>query len=234
LSHSFQPFQNSKPNNMQTVNFTNCTLAFLEEAIGLRSIEQEECNTLQEWLAQTAILDAVDAAIVKRFSRQLATNAFHWREYDLSMHFIGPIFSLVNFTEKDRFNLFAQESFEAQVNAEYTLLGRVDEVVASGFRKPKAPLFAFSEYKKETDPDGDPNGQCLGAMLVGQVLNGNDLPMYGCVVIGRVWRFVVLEGNKYAFSRNYDGAVYEDACQIVLVLKQLRLYCLHRTQHLDS
>ncbi|MEY4926160.1 MAG: hypothetical protein RI894_596 [Bacteroidota bacterium] len=66
-------------------------------------------------------------------------------------------------------------------------------------------------------------------MLVAQKRNGDEKTIYGCVVIDRVWRFVVLDGLNYAFSKNFDGAVYEDACQILLVLKQLKQYCIERT-----
>jgi hypothetical protein len=184
---------------------------------------------LKAWINTTIPLTEMDEYIIRMFSSHLDMNAFHWREYDLSMHFIGPIFSLVNFTVRGKFNLFAQESFEAVINDEITLSGRADEVIATGFRAPELPLFAINEYKKETDPDGDPNGQCLAAMLVAQKLNNNDLPIYGCVIIGRVWRFVILEDKYYTFSKNFDGAVFEDACQIVRILKQLKEYCIIRT-----
>ena len=215
---------------MEIVNFTKCTLAFMEESIGLRRVAGSASVSLQAWIKSADItIDDFERESIRRLSLLLDENGFHWREYDLSLHFIGPIFSLVNFTVQNRFNLFAQEGFEAVVMPDITLAGRVDEVIASGFRRPKLPLFAINEYKKETDPDGDPNGQCLAAMLVAQKLNNNDLPIYGCVIIGRVWRFVVLEDKNYAFSPNFDAAVLEDACQIVCILKQLKAYCILRT-----
>jgi hypothetical protein len=215
---------------MEIVNFTKCTLAFMEESIGLRRIPSAACPTLLNWIKSEFItIDDFERESIRRLSLLLDDNGFHWREYDLSLHFIGPIFSLVNFTVQNRFNLFAQEGFEALVTPDITLAGRVDEVIASGFRIPKLPFFAINEYKKETDPDGDPNGQCLAAMLVAQKLNNNDLPIYGCVIVGRVWRFVVLEDKNYAFSQNFDGAVMEDTCQIVCILKQLKVYCMLRT-----
>jgi hypothetical protein len=214
---------------MEIVNFNKCTLAFMEKRAHLSPQSASESVLLKAWINTNIPLSELDEQIIRMFSSHLDMNAFHWREYDLSMHFIGPIFSLVNFTVRGKFNLFAQESFEAVVNDEITLSGRTDEVIATGFRAPELPLFAINEYKKETDPDGDPNGQCLAAMLVAQKLNNNDLPIYGCVIIGRVWRFVILEDKYYTFSKNFDGAVFEDACQIVRILKQLKEYCIIRT-----
>ena len=87
---------------------------------------------------------------MQKITRLLFTNASHWNEQDLSMHFIGPMFSLVGFTERSRFNLFAQSSLTGIVDG-VTLTGRVDELIASGFRIPKVPFFAFNEYKKEME-----------------------------------------------------------------------------------
>jgi hypothetical protein len=164
----------------------------------------------------------------------LQDNVSHWNEYDLSLHFIGPMFSTVNFTARLRFNLFAQHTLSAEVN-QIMLSGRVDEVIASGYRSPKLPFFAFNEYKKETDPNGDPQGQALAAMLVGQQQNKNsdkNFPIYGCYIIGRNWFFMVLEGNKYTTSEAYQSTKYNDALQIFRILLQLKTYCLERTSHI--
>ena len=148
------------------------------------------------------------------------------------MHFIGPMFSLVNFTEPYRFNLFAQRNIEAMMTEDVMLMGRVDETIATGYQEPEKPFFAFNEYKRQTDPNGEPAGQALGAMLAGQALSGDGKPIYGCYIIGRNWTFMVLEGKKYAMSNMYDGGSYEDACQILRILFQLKEYCMERTAHL--
>ena len=114
-----------------------------------------------------------------------------------------------------------------------SLGGRTDEIIASGYRDPKTPFFAVNEYKKETDPDGDPAGQALAAMLVGHELNlqkGVDLPVYGCYIRGRNWFFMVLEGNTYAISQAFDSTDIEDAYQILRILFQLKTYCMERTE----
>ena len=43
----------------------------------------------------------------------------------------------------------------------YELSGRVDGMIATGFRNPRMPYFCLNEYKKGTDPNGDPRGQAL-------------------------------------------------------------------------
>lgn len=170
-----------------------------------------------------------DKRIVKRLSRSLRTNAEHWNEQELSLHFIGPMFPLVYFTEMYRFNIFAQSSISSTIG-DIELTGRVDELIATGFRSPKIPFFAFNEYKRGQDYKGDALGQALAAMLVGQCLNTDGKPIYGCCVIGQHWYFMTLEGKQYAISSTFDGTNFEDACQILRILYQLKQYCMERTE----
>ncbi len=217
---------------MEKLNFSECTLAIMEETFGL--IPADSSKLLDEWVSSTHELDDLDIGIVKRLWSALQKNVSHWNEFDLSLHFIGPMFSMASFTEKRRFNLFAQHTLEAEVQG-IKLGGRVDEVIASGYRVPKIPFFAFNEYKKERNPDGDPAGQVLAAMLVGQEKNlsaGNEVPIYGCYIIGATWRFIVLENKQYTMSKRFDGAEYEDALQILRILYQLKQYCMERTAHI--
>ena len=212
---------------METLNFSDCTLGGLENKFGLIPLFTSE--TLINWIRATWQLQTEDLSAVSRLSTLLTHNAEHWNEYDLGLHFIGPMFSWVDFTVPLRFNLFGQSSLTSVVDG-IQLTGRVDEMIATGFRSPKTPFFAFSEYKRQTDPNGDPAGQALGAMLAGQSLNQDGKPIYGCYVIGKIWSFMVLEGRHYAISHAFDGTQTEDAFQILRILFQLKQYCMDRTE----
>ena len=211
---------------METINFSDCTLGSLEKRFG---IQKKILYSLNVWINVHFELDGFLQESVRRFSTTLANNVEHWNETDLSMHFIGPMFSLVEFTQPYRFNLFAQAMLSGMID-NTQLTGRVDETVATGFRIPEAPFFAFSEYKRQTDPNGDPAGQALGAMLAGQSLNQDGKPIYGCYVIGKIWSFMVLEGRHYAISHAFDGTQTDDAFQILRILLQLKQYCMDRTE----
>ena len=215
---------------MEKINFSECTLYKMERTFGL--VPSISIPSLTTWISTTYLLNEVDIACVNRFCGTLRENVLHWNEQDLSMHFIGPMFSLTQFTVFRRFNLFAQRTISAVVQG-ILLNGRTDEIIASGYREPETPYFAINEYKKETDPNGDPAGQALAAMLVGQQLNkeqGTDLPIYGCYVVGALWRFMVLENSEYAISRTFDSTEIEDAYQILRILFQLKIYCMERTE----
>ena len=218
---------------MEKLNFSECTLARIEDTFSLMAVES--LPTLTAWITTDFELTDLDKIAVNRLCFHLQKNVLHWNEQDLSLHFIGPMFSYIDFTERYRFNLFAQRTILAVVQG-IEIGGRTDEIIASGYRAPKTPLFAINEYKKETDPDGDPAGQALAAMLVGQELNrqkGVDLPLYGCYVVGGLWRFMVLEGSKYAMSEPFVSTDIEEAHQLLRILFQLKIYCMERTEPVE-
>lgn len=217
---------------MEKLNFSECTLFKMEKLFGLIALEQTP--SLSDWIASDFELTDFDRENIRRLCHTLQKNVAHWNETDLSLHFIGPMFSLVDFTERYRFNLFAQRSIFATIN-NIELGGRTDEIIATGYREPEMPFFAFNEYKKETNPDGDPAGQVLATMLVGQQQNEQKevvLPIYGCYIIGRNWFFIVLEGSEYATSKPFISTEYEDALQILRILFELKTYCMARTAHI--
>jgi hypothetical protein len=90
------------------------------------------------------------------------------------------------------------------------------------------PYFFMHEYKREKKYSGDPIGQMLGAMLIGQAKNNNDKPVYGCYVQGRYWYFTVLEGKDYVVSNSYNSSEMHDAKQIIFILRKLKQIIIER------
>lgn len=201
-----------------------CTLENLEKSFGL--IPNRRADFLQEWLTKPEPLTELEQLEAIGLRELLADNALHWNEQELSLHFIGPLFSIVHFTIVTKMNLFAQRFISAEVPDRHgnliLLAGKPYGVLASGYRGPEIPYFAFQEYKREKDPDGDPGGQCLAAMLAGQTLNGEpSQPMYGCYVVGQNWYFLMLLGREYAISAAYS-AVTDEVFYILGLLKTLK------------
>jgi hypothetical protein len=206
--------------------FTDCSIVFLEKTFGLRQVLRHQ--VLDEWLslAQTQELSQAEILTLPIFQGLLTTNVASWNEQDLSLHFIGPIFSLINFTEPYLFNLFAERRIEAIVKnnkgEHITLYGKPDEMIASGFREPESPYFCFQEFKREKDPNGDPIAQALAAMLVGITMNEYKNAMYGCYVLGRDWYFMILKDNHFCISRGFD-ATTENLYDLFKMLKALKI-----------
>lgn len=186
-------------------SFKEWKLSALDKRFGLKQVS--ESLTLTQWLAGEADITDFEREFLLHFKKNLQKNMFHWNEIELSMHFIGPLLSLVDFTT-DNFNLFEERELRGKVDGE-EMYGFPDGMIASGFREPEMPFFCLKEYKKETDPNGDPVAQCLGAMLTAQTLNENEFPMFGIYIIGQNWSFMVLEGRKYAISSSYSASTDE-------------------------
>ena len=200
-----------------------CTLRYLDKTFRTRRTEQ--LPALDEWLAMAAPISDFERQALLHFQRGLNFNVHDWNEHELDTHFIGPIFALVDFSTID-FNHFSQRDIEATVD-DVLLYGRVDGMVASGSREPEIPFFAFQEYKRTIDPNGDPAGQCLAAMLAGQVLNAQDAPIYGCYIVGSLWQFMALSGRQYATSPGYS-ATSDDIFDIFRILKSLKQVVIKR------
>lgn len=206
------------------MDFNVCDQDYLEKTFDLEPVFGP--SALDDWLTAGLPLNEHERYEANEFRELLMLNVGHWNEQELSLHFIGPIFSMIKFTVVRKMNLFAQRFISADVPDRLgnliTLSGRPDGMLASGFRSPETPFFCFQEYKREKDPNGDPAGQCLAAMLVGQTLNEEiNKPVYGCYVVGENWRFVVLLGKQYAISPAFSAAT-DEVYFIIGVLKRLR------------
>ncbi len=205
--------------------FGDCTLSYLEDNFGLRPVT--DCLHLNAWLYAPIDVDATEKSEISLLQSLLRHNVLHWNEQELSLHFIGPIFSLARFISLDlKFNLFAERAIEAVVTnvdkQEVRLFGKPDGLVATGYREPKTPFFAFQEYKKHKEPNGEPEGQCLAALLAGQYINKKPQHvMYGCVVSGQNWYFMTLFGNDYCISPAYS-ALTDESFFIFNALKSLK------------
>lgn len=205
--------------------FGDCTLSYLEDNFGLRQVM--DCSILDAWLYAKLNIDTTEKNELNLLQSLLRHNVLHWNEQELSLHFIGPMFSLARFISLDlKFNLFAERPIEASItNLEgmvVRLFGKPDGLVATGYREPKAPFFAFQEYKKHKEPNGEPEGQCLAALLAGQyITNKPQQPMYGCIVSGQNWYFLTLIGTDYCISPAYS-ALTDEVLFIFKALKALK------------
>ncbi len=200
--------------------FKDCTLEQLDESFNLKPLRQ--MSILQTWLEGQSEVSEQERNYLLTLQSYLQDNVFNWNEQELAMHFIGPIFALVQFSYDHKFNLFAERSFSGTVDG-LEMGGKPDGMIATGYREPKKPYFCFQEYKKEKDPNGDPAGQALAAMLVAQEINEHLFPIYGCYVWGRQWFFMALQGKEYSISDSYAAtqASIFDILRILKILKQM-------------
>ena len=140
-------------------------------------------------------------------------------EEDLKMFFIAQLINIVGFINRE-YRMFFDQNLNGEINGE-TIGGKVDCLLAKGFQIPEEPFFFLQEYKSESRKSTDPLGQLLAAMVLAQVKNNAEEPLFGCYVNGRMWFFVALVGNKYAVSAAFD-ATQDDLYVVVALLRKIK------------
>jgi len=204
---------------LKKVNFKDCDRLFLEKTFQLIQLDDFGLiNNLIDAILHYSISDN-EMWLLNSLQSKLKYRADDWNEQELIESFIAPLLSIIDFNTKT-YGLFSERLLKAAIG-DYELSGYPDAIVAKGRRAPETPYFCFNEYKKEKDSSGDPQGQCLAAMLVAQELNNNTKPIYGVVVKGINWYFMVLRGKEYAISNAYK-ATDEELFEIVKLLKHLK------------
>lgn len=157
----------------------------------------------------------------------LFENIDSWNEDELKSFFIIPLIQIVNFNRFQVYKSFTQRTLEAtlkDINGNSVKLrGRVEFIVATGIRSPQRPFFFIHEYKPDPTMGGvsDALGQLLAAMLVTQLNNNDQKPLWGSYVIGRNWYFVLLNDKEYAVSAALD-ATQDNLFTIVSLLKKIK------------
>ncbi|MEM7535418.1 MAG: hypothetical protein AAF639_24795 [Chloroflexota bacterium] len=216
---------------MIKLSFRHCTTTILDKKFGLRRTFSSQL--LDQWLTDEQPITEAEMVNLETHQEDLRINYDAWNKQELAINFIGPVISKIRFWEPYRYNFFAGRHISIQLDSlmdteKVELGGEPDGMIATGYREPEVPIFAFTEYKKEVDSSGDPAGQTVAAMLVAQQLNQQEIPIYGCYVIGQNWYFVVLEGKHYTISQSYS-AIDDDLFTIFRILKSLKAVVLAYT-----
>jgi hypothetical protein len=197
----------------------------LVDALGLKRVFK---NTplMDEWLAATGTLTEADSALLTESQIKLIEYADSWNEEELKMQFICMLMFLARFSNTIRTYYDREISEDVE---DIFLLCKSDMMLSKGIGELiKSPYFFMHEYKREKKYSGDPIGQMLGGMLIGQAKNKNGKPMYGCYVQGRFWFFCILEGKEYVISQPLNAGLLHDAETIVFILRKLNTLILER------
>jgi hypothetical protein len=199
-------------------NFRAWNLDRIEEAFGLNQIW--EMPLLQKWLSHAHQISDYERQYLLQAQNLFRLGGDDWNEAELENKFISPVITFSGI-DNERFAYFLERELSTTIN-DYELSGKVDGMIATGFRSPKKPYFCLAEYKRGSDPNGDPKGQALIAMLVAQHINANNQPIFGCYIIGRSWYFMVLIGNQYAISNDFS-CMDDELFDIYRILLGLRV-----------
>jgi len=201
---------------METINFSKVTKEMLKQKFGLRKTENNELITSWFEKSKTYTLDAFETQFITKYQKLLISKVELWNEFELSEHFLGPIMSMVDFNT-EYFSMFAERTIEVQTE-HFLLTGKADMIVASGETEPVNPYFCLQEYKRQTDPNGNPQFHVISEMYAATQKNNNAMPIYGISIIGKMWQFVALQKNEYSLSYSFSA----DSVQIFEIYKILK------------
>ena len=181
---------------------------------------------MAEWLSASGTLNERDMSFIEESLETLVENADSWNEEELKMSFISMVIFLARFkkpirTYYDREITAVIEGHNLNCKADMMLSKGTGELI-------KTPYFFLHEYKREKKYSGDPIGQMLGGMLIGQAKNNDEKPIYGCYVQGRFWFFSILEGKKYMVSQPYNSSEIDDVQKVIFILRRLNEIILTR------
>jgi hypothetical protein len=194
-------------------------------AFNLTKIDSYYTPVMTEWLdVSEPNFDTIDEVLFQRLLPKVKRIPT-WKEEDLKMKFISPVLELGQVMEGDKFVSYFDKSLADEVEG-YKLTVKADFVVAKGVLEyMQKPYFHFQEYKPQKNPTGDPMAQLLEAFLIALQQNrreGKEIPLYGCEIVGGLWRFVTMEGKTYCVSKNYDCSDIDDLKQIIAILRKFR------------
>jgi len=186
-------------------------------------IERNDENIiLKSWLESQKEIEVFEKRQLDLYKQILKNNVNAWNEDELKTQFIAPLLALINYNTPN-FKPFTQRSLTLK-NEKYQISGIVDFMIATGKTRPKEPYFFLHEYKQQhPSKKNDPLGQLLIAMIVAQIKNNDTNPVYGVLVEGRAWYFVILHQKEYAVSSIYDACV-DDIYQIYAILCKVKNY----------
>ena len=198
-------------------NFKEWTFDKIYDAFGMRQVFKSQA--LDEWMAFEYECSDYEKRYIFQLQKTLLLGGDDWNEVELENKFISP---LIVFTEVDneKFSYFLERELSATIG-EYELYGRVDGMIATGFRNPRKPLFCLNEYRPQTDPDGNPQAQALITMIAAQHFNNSDQILFGSYIVGKFWHFMIMEGKNYSISKSYK-ADDEEVLDIYRILKGLK------------
>lgn len=200
-------------------NLRDWTLDSIEQIFGL--VQVRSLPILDELLAHKHEADAYEQRYLSGLREDYLTlGGDNWNEVELENKLISPLIVFSRIQNKS-FSYFLERELFDSIN-DYEISGRVDGMIATGFRNPRKPYFCLSEYKRGTDPNGDPQGQALIAMLIAQHQNDNGKPIFGSYIIRRNWCFMALVGKEYAISTDFS-CVDDEIFDIFRIMKSLRI-----------
>lgn len=182
----------------------------------------ENYPLLDDWLTIQDTVTEHEKTELEKIRKPLLKNFNHWNEETLKMKFIALLLDLVNYDEIGDF----QTLFDAEIKG---VVDKIELKCITDFMVAKTiedlienPYFYFHEYKRKKNKADDPIAQVLIPSLIAQEINQDEMPIYGCYVIGEMWYFMLVNGREYAIDKGLNALKSDELAKIYLILKKVK------------
>ena len=183
----------------------------------------EKSRLLSEWLSQEnqVELNSGEQYLFNLIFFDAQEKIEYWYKEELKMKLIAFILKLGYLVDRPPYNTYFKQTIKATVNSHFLKM-KVDFMMAEGgLNQPQKPYFHFQVGKKYRNPADEPIAQLLTAFLISQEINQTFQPMYGCVVIGKIWKFIIMLDNNYFISKSYDCTKEKGLMSIITILRKV-------------
>jgi hypothetical protein len=234
-------YQIQKNNERQfpIVDLTAFSHENVNEAFGLTQ-DFKNSELLEKWLkrAKSIEISTEEKAKLTALQDKLLIYGKAWNVQELKERFISPMTESVNFYDFEaKYGSFSNRYMET-ILQNTVVRGKVDWIVATGQYQPKQPFVFLNTHTYENSGGIDPVGQLIATLYIAKVLSQkpvkpslfnpkpkvySNIPLYGMYIIGSLWYFVRLKGNRYYISPAYDATYTEELHNIFRMLKSQRL-----------
>jgi hypothetical protein len=199
----------SEAEMVRTFNLTRLTTVITPRMADWLAVEDPVFTPFEQYTFDKILSDAM-------------RNMVGWNEEKLKMKFISPLLEISHIDDTDKYVTFYEKRLEDVVEGK-PLSVKTDFMIATGLLDLyEKPFFHFQEYKPSLNPSGDPMGQLLQAMLIAQVQNKDNKPIYGAIIVGQNWNFVIIQGKEYCISPMYDAISKKGLLQIISILRKFK------------
>ncbi len=194
------------------------------DTFGLKKLYSEQIPILIDWISANEDLTDIDTVHLEKLRKKAELKIEAWNEEELKMQYLSFIVEYANYNDDDEnYNIYFERPISAEVEG-HKINVIVDFMIAQGVMEYiKRPYFCFHEYKREKKFNDDPIAQVLLAMLAAREKNKNNKPLYGAYIIGRNWRFMVMENKNFAVSEPLSCTDKEDLFKIISILRKFKI-----------
>ncbi|MCU0391948.1 MAG: hypothetical protein MUE81_12585 [Thermoflexibacter sp.] len=178
---------------------------------------------LNQWTSRKYELEQAQKDLIVNLSNTYDYEGDAWNEEELKVRFLAHIILIANMEIPNKVKTFLERNISANYE-DYMISVDVDLMLASvkGLNTPKTPYFFLQELKKDKKSSNDPEAQMIAAMIVAQILNSQQQPIFGGYVVGRFWFFAIIEGKNYSLSHAFDITKTEDLEQVIFCLRAIK------------